>query len=451
MKTVLKANKDILNILGKPRQSEFGFRLMKYVLIRQEEDGWLLFHSLTRELLLLSEEEYSRRFELPELYEKWFLVPEHLDDMKYADQVRFVLKAIKKPSDTITGYTIFTTTDCNARCFYCYEMGRSRIPMTEETAHKVAAYIREHSKGQPVSLGWFGGEPLYNRAVIDVICEDLSEHGIKYSSTMISNAFLFDDEAVKKAVDLWKLKSVQVTLDGTESMYNRCKAFIYKDVESPFQVVISNIERLLAADIRVVVRMNLDYHNAEDLLLLADYLHEHFAGQKLVAYSHPLFEFGGSRRNIRIEAERAELYRKQKLLTRKLEAYGLLTARRISNTLPSRACMADSGHSVTVLPNGELGLCEHYSEDNFIGHIDSPTFDAAVQKSFRETWEKTEACADCALYPECIRLKKCVENEECFAEMREEKTERLLRDIHAAYAQQKNRAEEIFLERAEIC
>ena len=296
MQTILPPSDNVLKILGKAKASEKGYRLLKYVLTKPCDDGVLLFNVLTREMLLLTDEEYSALDRLSNLRDKWFMVPQTLEDKKYADQVQFIRKTIHKKPQHITGYTIFTTTDCNARCFYCYEMGRSRISMSVETAHKAADYIAKHCGGEKVKLSWFGGEPLFNKQVIDVICGDLSEYGIEYKSNMISNAYLFDEETVNRAVNVWKLKWVQITLDGTEEVYNRSKAFIYKDGKNPYQIVMANIGRLLDAGIRVFVRMNMDEHNAENLFELAEELHERFADKKgLYAYSHVLIEFSGSR------------------------------------------------------------------------------------------------------------------------------------------------------------
>lgn len=69
-------------------------------------------------------------------------------------------------------------------------------------------------------LAWFGGEPLYNAQVIDLICNDLVERGIGYESSMISNGFLFDEKLIKRAAELWRLRQIQITLDGTEGVYN---------------------------------------------------------------------------------------------------------------------------------------------------------------------------------------------------------------------------------------
>ena len=321
MQIILPPSGNTIKILGKPKLAEHGLRWMTYVLAQPVEGGVLVFHTLTRALLLLTPEEYAAPDNLPELRDGWFRVPQEMDDMKYADQVRFIRRTMQKEPEHITSYTIFTTTDCNARCFYCYELGRSRIPMSNETAHKAAAYIAAHCGGEKVHLHWFGGEPLFNKQVIDIICTDLAEKGIVYESMMISNGYLFDGATVEQAVSHWKLKSVQITLDGTEEIYNRSKSFIYKD----------------------------------------------------------------------------------------------------------------SGGSLTILPNGKLGLCEHYSEDNFVGSLDGKASERSVIQSFREYWEPIEACKTCFYYPECIRLKKCAEQKECFEELRAEYKEYLLKSMQKNY------------------
>ena len=114
-------------------------------------------------------------------------------------------------------------------------------------------------------------------------------------------------------------------------------------------------------------------------------------------------------------------------------------------------CMADSGNSLTILPNGELGLCEHYSEDNFVGHIDREELDKKMVQSFRETWEQLDDCTDCFYYPECIRLKKCVELKECFPEMREDTRRSILDSMQESYDKWLKKEEEDEDDRPELC
>ena len=232
----------------------------------------------------------------------------------------------------------------------------------------------------------------------------------------------------------YQLYASEITLDGTEEIYNRSKAFIYKDGQSPYQVVLANIQRLLDAGVSVHIRLNMDEHNADNLMELADELHERFGGKgKFSVYSHTLFEFAGSKTHIRAQEERRQLYQKQQRLRKKLDDCGIGASYYLRQKLRIRQCMADSGGSLTILPNGELGLCEHYSEDNFVGSLDGKASERSVIQSFREYWEPIEACKTCFYYPECIRLKKCVEQKECFEEMRAEYKEHLLKSMQKTY------------------
>lgn len=452
MQTVMPPSGNTLKILGNPRPANGDLRWMTYVLAQPVDEGVLVFHTLTREMLLLTAAEYAAPDGQPELRERWFRVPREMTDKKYADHVRFLLKTMQKRPEHVVNYSIFTTTDCNARCFYCFEMGRSRTPMSTETAHRAAAYIAAHCGGKSVRLAWFGGEPLCNRPVIDLICADLKEHGIAYVSTMMSNGYLFDDETVRRAVTLWNLKQVQITLDGTEEVYNRCKAYIYKDGRSPYQVVMANIGRLLEADVRVSVRLNTDNHNTADLMALADELHARFAkNRNLCVYSHLLFEFGGREPHVRTDADRRQLREKQQRLDEKLEAYGLKTKRGLRREIPLNQCMADSGSALTILPGGELGVCDHYSEDNFVGRLDHEELDEKMVESFRECREATPYCASCAVYPICIRLKKCPLCQQCYSELRERVQQDTLDAMQVTYASWLKEEETAEEENLELC
>lgn len=445
MQTILPPSGNTIKILGKPKPAEHGLRWMTYVLAQPVEGGVLVFHTLTRALLLLTQEEYTAPDAVAELRSSWFRVPQEMNDQKYADQVRFIRRTMQKEPEHATTYTIFTTTDCNARCFYCYEMGRSRVPMSNETAHKAAAYIAAHCGGEKVHLHWFGGEPLFNKQVIDIICTDLTEKGIVYESMMISNGYLFDGATVEQAVSHWKLKSVQITLDGTEEIYNRSKAFIYKDGQSPYQVVLANIQRLLDAGVAVLIRLNMDERNADNLMELADELHERFGeNKKLTVYSHVLYEFLGCKESIPADS-RNELYQKQQALYHKLVTLGYVKKLGLRKDLPLRRCIADHGGALTILPNGELGLCEQYSENNFIGHIDSEKLDETVRQSFREPWPILDACRKCFFYPECIRLKKCIEQQKCYEQMQikvREDTLSAMRNTYEAWLKKEQISEE---------
>lgn len=72
--------------------------------------------------------------------------------------------------------------------------------MSEQTARDIVKYIVEHAnRNAPLSIEWFGGEPLTNVKVIDIINSGVRSAGFEVFSKMISNGYLFNQENVKKA------------------------------------------------------------------------------------------------------------------------------------------------------------------------------------------------------------------------------------------------------------
>ncbi|MBQ7415594.1 MAG: radical SAM protein [Oscillospiraceae bacterium] len=409
MKQILNVNQSILNILGKAKESNCGYRFMHYAVAEQVEDGVLLFHTLTREMLLLTQEEYDHALELPYLRQHWFVVPENFDDKKQVDIVRWLQKTMNKEAETIDSYTIYTTSDCNARCFYCFELGRPRIPMSDEIALKTAQYIKSHRGTKPVNLRWFGGEPLYNDRAIDIICEYLRKENIPYTSRMISNGYLFDDAMVAKAKDLWKLYRVQISLDGPEEVYNRCKAFIYRE-GSAYKIVNDNIQRLLDNKIIVVVRLNMDFHNIEDLNTLSDELADRFGKcPGFFVYVRLIIDEKTAWDTRYTTEQWTQLYQAKADLEEKLTKLGVYSSRspRLSKYLGHIHCMVENSNCIVVAPDGNLGVCEHYSEEGLIGNLDSDTLDQTVINTWRQRCDDVPECKTCFYYPQCIRLKKC--------------------------------------------
>ncbi len=410
MRTIIPPQKAVLQILGSARSQCDVWRLCHYCHALPVEDGVLLYHLLTRELLLLSPSEWDAALTLPELRERWFVVPDNTKEQEHADLVRWALRAMKKRTP-VTHFTILPTTDCNARCFYCYETGRPRRMMSLETAHRAAAYIAEQCSGKPVRLSWFGGEPLMNPDAIDAICTSLADAGIPYASSMTTNGYLFDPALVKRATEHWKLRSVQITLDGTEQTYNRTKAYVNAE-GSAFQTVMRNIRLLLTADVHVTIRLNVGGHNAQDVLQLAETLAHEFSGVgSLRVYAHLLFGTASYDVNAQTEEQHSNAALEQ--LTERLIALGLRRPERLRRDLPLTHCMADSGCSRVILPDGRLTVCEHHTEDEIIGHITSPQLDECLMKTWTEQEAPISACAECPLYPECNRLKKCESLEKC--------------------------------------
>lgn len=391
------------------------------------------------------------------LIEKHFLVPETFDEYEEACNFRRLAEILTPKTEEITEFTVFSTTDCNARCAYCYELGRPRRPMSDETARDAAAFIARVSGGKEVTLTWFGGEPLYNRRAIDVLTNELKSRGVAFRSKMVTNGFLFDEETVRTANAVWKLERVQITLDGTEEAYNRIKAYVgfwntgsardsgdspafgsgiqnmpdspeqvpsgrndrrdlrknqetekdnctakTMDAEekSPYRRVLRNIELLLGAGINVDIRLNMNLQNVEDLSKLVDELSERFRGEKLLrVYSVALRDFRED------DAEAEEIYAWDRL-QRKILSSPIEGIRHLSRKYEAYGCMADHDGSLVILPDGQLGKCEHESENPLVGNIYEGITNPETVRLWKERVEVPE-CRSCAFASNCIRLRKC--------------------------------------------
>ena len=414
MLQIQKPKEQIICLIGKQTfNSNEKYRFLHFCINIPFDDKILLFNNLTKEFLVLEKDEYEElknsNFSLPvdtvkTLVEQWFLVLEDNNDLELCEQIRSTM-ALFEANKGINQYTILTTTGCNARCFYCFEAGAPVINMDITTANAVADYIIRNCKGEKVLLNWFGGEPLCNHKVIDIISQKLCDNNISYYSTMVSNGYLFNEDIVKKSIELWKIKSIQITLDGMADTYNKVKNYANND-NNAFNRVIENMHTLCENKVAVKVRLNIDSHNYDEMISLIEFLNNKFKKYKdnyFLIYISPLFEYDGAESFSRNEIQRIELTQKVKEITQFIDKLELSKGHKRINNFATSSCMADRNNSVLIQPDGKLGFCEHYVSSNTYGTIYED-----VKKSTWSAYQKRfEECKTCAYLPSCLKLEKC--------------------------------------------
>ena len=233
----------------------------KYNIVELTGNGWLCWNTFTGAFLRLdgAEAEYLSGTDSPvmpqtfapqryeELCEEGILVPEGYDELAALEE--------EIAEDASSGvYRILTTTACNAACAYCYEKGIKPVTMDRRTALETAEFIRmmRSAGGKYPVLQWFGGEPLLNHEAMDLICRELRAEGMHYISRIVTNGSLWTEELIRTAVDLWNLRRVQVTLDGTGALHERAKRL----PEGTYRKTLQSILRLSENDIHVSIRIN---------------------------------------------------------------------------------------------------------------------------------------------------------------------------------------------------
>jgi len=447
LKTIVEPREIPAKTWGEQKPKETEYRLLKYILRTECEDGILLLNVVTGQMILIEDAELQLIESLPAAYtpemealvKAHFLVPTGYDEKKAVDQLRKLMNTMSRKKE-ITGYTILPTTCCNTRCFYCYEAGIPHITMSDETAEELIRFIAAHHGDKKVSLSWFGGEPTLGIRIIDRICSALQEQGIEYTSSMISNGYLFNEETARKAKELWKLTNIQITLDGTEEVYNKVKAYV--NIEgSAYQQVLQNIEYLLAQEIRVSVRMNLDKHNADNLEELVENLSNRFGGQKLfAAYVHVLFDDCGFQPIERNDAVTTDLWKRANELNARIRTKGLEYSKR-KTELPSikaHYCMADNDSAVIINPDGTFSKCEHYCQTENVGNLWQGITDQASVTAWKERVWHTD-CEDCPIVPSCAKLKKCFSCDSCKAVIRDNDIKQYKMNMCSVYEDNKVR------------
>lgn len=304
--------------------------------------------------------------------------------------------------------------------------------MSEDTAKKVGEYIVKVSdKNKKISLSWFGGEPMFNMKVIDIITQILRDNEQGFTSVFTTNGYLFDKDLILKAKNIWNTTHMQITIDGTEEIYNKVKNYIHKN-SNPYKRVLNNIAIALNNGIRISVRMNLDFHNAENLKSLIEELYVRFGNHpNLEIYAWPIFE---NEDNVKTKEEHIAIFEKLKEIENILSNYNYTPILMPKSEIVYAQCMADDGNSVTISPDGDLGTCEHLIDSHFWGNINNPlkkNFDNL--KIWRDYEKPLNICKDCPIYPSCTRPTQCKEMRKCDEQYKEWRIRKSINGIIRVY------------------
>ena len=442
---VLKSQNSLISkVIGIQEHCNGKCRLLNFVIPVKVNDGVLLYNNLTKELVRLTENEYNIvenndmlcENELQgQLKEKWFIVPDNFNDTKFSDQIYNIARLSCMTSE-ITVYKILTTTACNARCNYCYEKGTKAISMNAGTAEHVADFILDKSGSKDVNLEWFGGEPLCNISAIDKIIDVLNANNKEYKSSMVSNAYLFDDELIKKAKEKWKLNDIQITIDGTNDYYKHIKNY-KNDDNDPLKRVLNNIDCLLKNKVYVIIRLNLCFENEKDLYSLVDYLKKRYSDKEyLSVYCHMIFSAANYSTNWS-DKQIDELGEKYLRLRKYIIDCGLYNTPALNKSIRTACCIADSPNSVLISPEGKLGKCEQHIDDDFTGDVFS--HNSPLPEPWSDYTEMDSKCFKCPVYPTCIRLKRCESEQKCFEYDQERYVDDLIIAVKNEYENQINK------------
>ena len=245
------------------------------------ENGVLLYNTFSTSLVELSDELYKAIFEendysfpeISDLYSMGFLVDDKYNELEAMEKIR--CEVIKNSTSQIANIIIAPTLECNAHCFYCFENGYRKGKMSLETADALVEFLEKHWNGEKLGITWFGGEPLLASDIIDYISTKLTEKNIIYGCKITTNGSLLDGKLAQKAIELWHVEKVQITIDAVGDKYNRIKNYD-KQYQDAFSLVMQNMQNALSMGINLKVRINFDPSKQDEALETMNYLLRRF-------------------------------------------------------------------------------------------------------------------------------------------------------------------------------
>ena len=337
------------------------------------------------------------------LKERWFLIPENEDSYDIFNYIQSKLNKSKKSKDNLLQnfetVVVLTTLNCNASCVYCYEKNFcfKKENFSIENADKLIDLIKNRNKNinKKIEFIWFGGEPLVNYSIIDYISSKMIENNIDYHSTMVSNGLLFNEELVKKAKDLWHLTSVQITIDGDEKYYEKIKNV----PPGSFNLLLDNISKILEQNIYVNIRLNVGIDNT-DTIISALYEIKNkikLPNKYFSIYTGIIFDC----------FDKKGIYKNVKKIDNYISF--LFEENRKRRMWTHFGCMADSGKHIVVLPNGNISICEHCIDKDFVSNLDNTFLNKDVLNKYSNIINYSY-CKYCPLKPTCITITECTSN-----------------------------------------
>lgn len=195
------------------------------------------------------------------------------EDQLYIRELLFKTQQIAFSNEHLS-LIISPTTQCNFRCFYCFEPNKDYQTMSAETIDNLISFIKKHENSKKMSITWYGGEPLMAIDVIEKILNKITTTVDipLVNHEIITNGYYFDN----KAIDLFKkypLNQIQITLDGLKERHDKIRK-MHTDNSPSYDTIIRNMDAIIEQlpNTFLSVRVNIDKTNEEHFLKTQKFL-----------------------------------------------------------------------------------------------------------------------------------------------------------------------------------
>jgi uncharacterized protein len=185
-------------------------------------------------------------------------------------------------SNSTLSLTVQPTALCQLGCGYCGQTHTQHLMSDKDQAlfidrieSKLKVKYYEH-----LSLWWHGGEPLLGikvmRQLSPLLVTLADKYNVKYMSNITTNGISLSHDMASELVKIHKIKSFQVTLDGTAEYHDIRRNT--KQGKPTFKTIFNNVVNLAQREdleeIDIVIRCNVDSRNRDGVLPLLQLIKE---------------------------------------------------------------------------------------------------------------------------------------------------------------------------------
>ena len=313
-----------------------------------------LFNALTLDTVYLNEKEYEKCLKAPSqlLLDKDFFVTYDFNAFQYFSN------CIPHTQPCINVAYFLLTSACNFRCKYCFVETRMKEPveisMSKRIATKALELLKRTVSENPVSIVFYGGEPLLKFDVLQHVVACAKEMQLNTNYVMVTNGSVMNDGIAEF------LKhnhfEVGISLDGEKGINDSMRIDSYG--EGTFDKITTTIEKLLLHNITPGISCTLSKHNADNPGGIMDCLKKYHL--PCVSFNLP-----APNGNVSIDDnERKALVRNLMAAETELLKEGVLEDKVVDRRLRAfiekniwlRDCAA-YGQQIVFMPNGTIGVC----------------------------------------------------------------------------------------------
>ncbi len=187
--------------------------------------------------------------------------------------------------------TIYLSRSCNCACVYCYQTNKNLPPfISKEIVLKAVKYAKlVYNQKRILKIHLFGGEPLLNISLLRYVMEEfegakkeIGWESILYEIT--TNGILWSKE-LSDIFSKDNLQKVQITFDGLQKYHDQLRPSRIRG-QSSFNSLWNNIATIKDRTKQLIFRLNVCEENKDDILPLAQQLHNNFGDGIDIYLSH---------------------------------------------------------------------------------------------------------------------------------------------------------------------